>query len=66
LKMGQVIGATNKKGEHPIDRTLSPADVLATVYRQLGVDTSRVHYNTQGRPVPILGHGAPIPELLSA
>lgn len=64
LNMGQVIGATSHKGEHPIDRALSPADVLATVYRQLGVDTTRVYHNSAGRPVPILSHGEPITELL--
>src|SRR5439155_9344476 len=38
LKSGVVVGATNKKGEHPVDRALSPPDVLATIYRQLGID----------------------------
>lgn len=64
LNMGQVIGATSQKGEHPVDRALSPADVLATVYRQLGVETTRVYHNSAGRPVPILSHGEPITELL--
>ena len=64
LKMGQVIGATNSKGEHPIDRSLSPADVLATVYRQLAIDPAQGFHNSAGRPIPILSHGDPISELL--
>ena len=42
IKSGIVVGATNKKGEHPVDRALSPTDVLATVYRQLGIDARPV------------------------
>jgi uncharacterized protein (DUF1501 family) len=64
LKMGHVIGATNKKGEHPIDRACSPADVLATVYRQLGIDTHREFINNRGRPIPILSQGTAIGELV--
>lgn len=64
IRPGRVIGATNQKGEHPADRPLSPADVLATVYRQLDVDTSRQFLNLAGRPVSILSDGKPIAELL--
>jgi len=64
IKPGIVVGATNKKGEHPVDRALSPPDVLATVYRQLGIDTKRQFFNTAGRPISILGSGEPIAELL--
>ena len=64
LKSGVVVGETNKKGEFPIDRAVSPADVLATVYRQLGVDPEQQFTNNSGRPVSILSHGEPIKELL--
>jgi hypothetical protein len=64
IRSGIVVGETNKKGEHPVDRSLSPADVLATVYRQLGIDTQQHFLNTAGRPIPILNHGEPIAELL--
>ena len=36
--MGQVIGATNSKAEYPTERPLTPQDLLATVYRHLGID----------------------------
>jgi uncharacterized protein (DUF1501 family) len=64
IKPGIVVGTTNKKGEHPVDRALSPPDVLATVYRQLDIDTKRQFINAAGRPISILGSGEPISELL--
>ncbi|MEX2172842.1 MAG: DUF1501 domain-containing protein [Pirellulaceae bacterium] len=64
LKSGIVVGATTKKGEHPADRALSPGDVLATVYRQLGIDTRQQFLNSAGRPISILGEGTPIAELV--
>jgi hypothetical protein len=64
IKPGIVVGATNKKGENPIDRALSPSEVLATVYRQLGIDTQRQFVNTAGRPISILASGEPIAELV--
>lgn len=64
LKMGQVIGSTTAKGEYAKDRKLEPNDLLATVYRHLGVDASQPFYDHTGRPMPILPHGEPIAELL--
>jgi hypothetical protein len=59
-----VVGSTNAKGEMPQDRPLWPQDVLATVYRHLGIDPDQSFLNTAGRPIPILHDGAPIEELL--
>ena len=39
LKMGQVIGSSSAKGEAPKDNPYRPENVLATVYRHLGIDT---------------------------
>lgn len=63
LRMGQVIGATNSKAEYPTERPYSPQDLLATVYRHLGIDPAHNLTDYSGRPVPILGEGKPIPEL---
>lgn len=61
---GQVIGSTNKNGEHPEKRQVSVHDFLATVYRHLGVDAAAIQIaDNTGRPVPILPHGEPIAEL---
>ena len=64
MPMGQVIGATNSRGEHPADRPLDPNDFLATVYRFLGIDPAQNLHDQRGRPIPILPHGDPISELL--
>ena len=63
LRRGQVIGATDAKGHGPIERSLGPADILATVYGALGIDYRREFLNSEGRPVKLLDEGAPIPEL---
>jgi hypothetical protein len=64
LKTGQVVGATNAKGEHPVDRPLKPYDILATIYHVLGIDFTQTFPDHTGRPVPILGDGAPIREII--
>jgi hypothetical protein len=61
LRMGQVIGSTNAKGEHPQERPLSPNDLWATVLAHLGIDHVHTSFpDHRGRPMPILPDGAPI------
>jgi hypothetical protein len=62
MKMGQVIGATNAWGERPKDRPLDPHDILATVYKHLGIDHKHEIIDPTGRPQP-LARGTPIEEL---
>jgi uncharacterized protein (DUF1501 family) len=64
LKMGQVVGSTNRRGEYPQDRPLTPQDMLATIYRHLGIDYKHEFVDLTGRPIPILSSGEPIRELL--
>lgn len=64
LRTGQVVGATNDRGERPIERPLTPADVLATVYHVLGIDPRQTFLDNSGRPIPILDRGAPIREIV--
>jgi uncharacterized protein (DUF1501 family) len=64
IRTGQVIGATDARGEEPIERLVGPGDFLATIYRHLGIDYQHTTLVTrEGRPVPILSHGKPINEL---
>ena len=63
-KTGQVIGATTSKAEYPIERPLTPQDLLATIYRHLGIDPHSSLIDFTGRPTPILGSGKSIEELL--
>ena len=64
LKMGQAVGATNAKGEHPIESPYSPSDLLATIYHVLGIDLHTSFLDHTGRPVPILDGGRPIREVI--
>jgi hypothetical protein len=64
LRMGQVVGATNSKGEYPVDRPLTPQDLMATIYRHLGIDCRATFTDFAGRPTPILATGEPIRELI--
>jgi hypothetical protein len=64
LKVGQVVGATNRRGEYPKERPLTPQDLLATVYRHLGIDPRHEFTDGIGRPIPILPAGEPIRELI--
>ncbi|MFO1021666.1 MAG: DUF1501 domain-containing protein [Planctomycetales bacterium] len=64
LTTGQVIGASDRRGEEVVDRRVGVGDFLATMYRHLGIDADRVQLtNFSGRPIPILNGGKPIPEL---
>lgn len=64
MRTGQVIGATDRVGEDPIERRVSPLDFLATIYQHLGIDYQNTAIvNFTGRPVPILTSGEAIPEL---
>lgn len=64
LRMGQVVGATNRRGEFPAERPLTPKDLLATIYRHLGIDCRREFHDFAGRPIPILSEGEAIRELI--
>lgn len=64
MRTGQVIGATNDKGEYPVERALTPEDVWATILNHLEIDQNQLFEDHNGRPHPILPGGKPIRELL--
>jgi len=65
LRMGQVVGSTNSKGECPKDRPLRPTDLWATVFQHLGIDWNNTSFpDFSGRPLSILPSGEPIRELV--
>jgi len=64
LKGGQVVGSTNRLGEYPKDRPVTPQDIHATIYHVLGIDPSVSFLNPAGRPVPAVDHGRVIEELV--
>ncbi len=65
MKMGQVIGRSSSKGEHVVDRPVTPQDVAATVYHHLGIDSRSVVFEDRaGRPTYLIEKGEPIRELV--
>ena len=64
LQMGKVVGATNSRAEFPTERPYSPQDLLATIYRHLGIGNQTAFPDHAGRPIPILGDGQLISELV--
>ncbi|WP_437194543.1 DUF1501 domain-containing protein [Planctomicrobium sp. SH527] len=64
IRPGQVIGATDRRGEDVVERACGPGDFLATLYRHLGIDSGNIMIDDlNGRPTPIVDNGKPIPEL---
>ena len=65
MKVGQVIGSTDKLGGSAASRPIHYHDVLATVYHNLGIDPHAFITDKADRPVPILPATAePIRELI--
>ena len=60
---GQVVGASDKYGAAPVERPVSVADFVATVYGVLGLDP-HVEVVTQGRRMKMLPEGQAVAELL--
>ena len=63
IREGQIIGATTSDGGEPRDRHLGPGDLLATIYRVLGIDTETMLPDRQNRPMHLVQAGQPIAEL---
>lgn len=63
IKTGQVIGATDARGEFVEERPLDPNDLVATLYQHLGVDPTTEFTDRSGRPIRILDRTERIPEL---
>jgi len=65
MKVGQVVGSTDKLGGYAASRPVHYRDVLATVYHNLGVDPHAFLADKSNRPVSILPlDNEPIPELI--
>lgn len=64
---GRVIGATDRLGADVVRGRVGVRDLLATIYRHLGIDArSLVLHDRTGRPTAALPEGSPIPGLVAA
>jgi hypothetical protein len=62
---GKVIGKSDKHAGEVADRPVSPKDILATVYHLMGIDPQTMLSDRGGRPLPLVGDGSVVPEMLA-
>ncbi len=61
---GRILGASDENGMGPKDRKISPEDLAASFYKNLGIDHQKEYHTSIGRPVMVVRDGTPIPELI--
>jgi len=65
MKTGQVIGATNKYAEHPVERPIQFQEIFATLYAKAGLNLNTREFDLRGRPQYLVEPGIePIRELM--
>ena len=64
VKGGQIVGSTDKLGQRPHTRAVTPSNIHATIYHVLGIDPKLQLLDPSGRPVNVLDDPEPIRELL--
>ena len=62
---GRVVGQSDKIASDPVERRVSPKDILATIYHLLGIDPATMLTDRQGRPMPLVPDAEVIPEVLA-
>jgi hypothetical protein len=65
IKEGTMYGSSDGQGAYPRDLPVSPGDLAATIYRQVGVDPEMMVHDLTGRPNPISHGGRPIEVILT-
>lgn len=64
LEVGQIVGGSDRHGGYPIDRPYRPENVLAMIYRHLGINPELTFADANGRPRYLLEERGLIRELL--
>ncbi len=64
LRTGQIIGATDARGEHVVGKPIRMQNVLATLYRVLDIDPGTTFPDFTGRPQYVLEDHEPVTKLL--
>jgi uncharacterized protein (DUF1501 family) len=65
VKGGQVIGASDDKGQGPANEAITPDDVACSFLTSLGIDTHKEYHTNTGRPIMISRDGKVIPGLFA-
>jgi hypothetical protein len=51
------VGASDEIGGYPADRPVTTSEIVATIYRALGIDLEHHLPGPQRRPVPVVDFG---------
>jgi uncharacterized protein (DUF1501 family) len=62
IQGGRVIGASDAHAAEPAERPITPPQLLATIYRSLGIDPSRTVETAAGEPIALLEAARPVNE----
>jgi len=62
---GRVLGSSDEKGMFVRDNPVQVADLVATIYRKLGIDYEKEYQSNIGRPVKLTDNGKPLDFLLT-
>jgi Protein of unknown function (DUF1501) len=65
VKRGCVLGKSDKIASDPLERRVSPKDILATIYHLLGIDPATTLTDQQGRPMALAPEAEVIGEILA-
>jgi hypothetical protein len=62
---GKVVGKSDRHAGAVADRPVSPKDILATLYHLMGIDPATTLVDRGGRPMPLVGGGTVVREMLA-
>jgi hypothetical protein len=65
IRGGQAVGSSDEHAAAPADRPVTLPDLLATIYRGLGIDPRSCVMTADGRSIRLVEDGEPIRELFS-
>lgn len=64
-KQGFVYGASDRTGAQPAESPVSPGDIVATIYRLLGIDPRHTIYDALNRPHALVQNGRVMQDLIA-
>jgi hypothetical protein len=62
---GRIVGKSDKIGGTVAERSVSPKDVLATIYHLLGIDPETLLSDRTGRPLPLVQNASVLADVLA-
>jgi len=64
VKGGRIVGKSDDIGAYPVERPVKPSEVVATIFKSLGLDLETHLPGPQSRPFALVDYGTqPIKEL---